>query len=52
MPQSTDEIKFALDQLKSYDVVTGLKDSPLTQIVNINSSAYMLLGLAVDRVAV
>lgn len=52
LPESTDEINFKLDHMAAYDVKTNLKDSLLTQIVNINDTAYLLLGLAVDKVAV
>ena len=49
VPQSTDEIKFKLEHMAAYEVNTGLKDSLLTQIVNINETAYILLGLSTDK---
>ena len=36
--------------MTAYQVKTNLKDSLLTQIVNINETAYLLLGLTVDKV--
>lgn len=52
IPQSTDEVKFKLEHMAAYPVKTNLKDSLLTQIVNINETAYLLLGLTTDKSAV
>jgi len=51
VPKSTSEVKFTLDHVAEYEVTSGLKDAVMTQIVNLNKTAYLLLGITADNTA-
>lgn len=45
VPKSTDEIKYTLEQLNEYSVESDLKDAELRQVVTLNKTTFLQLGL-------